>query len=132
MKCSKCGKIINNDNATFCPVCGNILNKNTHQQKNIKSFSICPNCGKQYLYEMNHCNECGYKTEDYTKEMQDLEEAIYSKKSNPPKLQPHCPKCGSTSIATINRGYSILTGFLGSGKPVNVCQQCGYKWNPGK
>lgn len=39
-----------------------------------------------------------------------------------------CPKCGSPSISTINRGYSIVTGFIGSGKPVNVCQRCGHKW----
>lgn len=43
-----------------------------------------------------------------------------------------CPKCGSTSIATINRGYSIIWGLLGSGSPVNVCQACGYKFKPGK
>lgn len=43
-----------------------------------------------------------------------------------------CPKCGSTSIATVNRGYSIITGFLGSGKAVNVCQMCGHKWKPGR
>lgn len=49
-----------------------------------------------------------------------------------PSNVPHCPKCGSTSIATTNRGYSFFTGFLGSGKPVNVCQKCGYKWKPGK
>lgn len=42
-----------------------------------------------------------------------------------------CPKCGSTSIATTNRGYSLLTGFIGSGKPMNVCQKCGHKWKPG-
>ncbi|HAU85010.1 MAG TPA: hypothetical protein DCW90_05775 [Lachnospiraceae bacterium] len=42
-----------------------------------------------------------------------------------------CPKCGSTSIATINRGYSFITGFYGSGEPRNVCQKCGYKWKPG-
>lgn len=39
-----------------------------------------------------------------------------------------CPKCGSPSISTINRGYSIVTGFVGSGKPVNVCQRCGHRW----
>lgn len=43
-----------------------------------------------------------------------------------------CPKCGSEQIATINRGYSIWTGLLGSGKPMNVCQKCGYKFAPGK
>ena len=48
----------------------------------------------------------------------------------PPQVR--CPKCGSTSITTINRGFSIWTGFLGSGKPVNVCQACGHKFIPGK
>lgn len=43
-----------------------------------------------------------------------------------------CPKCGSSSIATINRGYSLMWGFLGSGSPRNVCQKCGHKFIPGK
>ncbi len=46
--------------------------------------------------------------------------------------QVSCPKCGSTQISTINRGYSLLWGFLGSGSPMNVCQQCGYKFKPGR
>lgn len=46
-------------------------------------------------------------------------------------LVPCCPKCGSTSIATVNRGFSIVWGFLGSGNPVNVCQACGNKFKPG-
>lgn len=41
-----------------------------------------------------------------------------------------CPKCGSTAIQTVNRGYSFLTGFIGSSSPRNVCQKCGYKWKP--
>ena len=44
---------------------------------------------------------------------------------------PTCPRCGSHSIATINRGYSIVSGFVGSGKPINVCQICGHKWKIG-
>ena len=47
-------------------------------------------------------------------------------------VAPCCPKCGSTSIATVNRGYSLMWGFIGSGKPMNVCQKCGYKFAPGK
>ena len=43
-----------------------------------------------------------------------------------------CPKCGSASIATVNRGYSLIWGFIGSGQPVNVCQSCGHKFKPGK
>lgn len=41
-----------------------------------------------------------------------------------------CPKCGSTAISTVNRGFSIVTGFIGSGSPRNVCQKCGHKWKP--
>lgn len=46
------------------------------------------------------------------------------------KDDPRCPKCGSTSITTGQRGYSLLTGFFGSGKTVNRCAKCGYKWKP--
>lgn len=42
-----------------------------------------------------------------------------------------CPKCNSTNISTINRGFSIITGPFGAGDPRNVCQMCGYKWKPG-
>ena len=41
-----------------------------------------------------------------------------------------CPKCGCTDIGVANRGYSLLTGFIGSGKSMNVCKKCGYKWKP--
>lgn len=44
----------------------------------------------------------------------------------------YCPMCGCTNIATVNRGYSAFWGFLGSGKPMNICQKCGYKFAPGK
>lgn len=53
-----------------------------------------------------------------------------SKKIEEDKDVIHCPRCKSTSIQTINRGYSFWTGFLGSGSPRNVCQKCGYKWKP--
>ena len=44
---------------------------------------------------------------------------------------PCCPCCGSTSITTMARGYSVWSGFVGSGDPVNVCQACGHKFKPG-
>lgn len=44
--------------------------------------------------------------------------------------RPRCPKCKSIHITTINRGFSLVTGFIGSGSPRNVCQVCGYKWKP--
>lgn len=42
----------------------------------------------------------------------------------------YCPKCKSTQISTGSRGYSMVTGFIGSGKTVNRCARCGHKWTP--
>lgn len=44
--------------------------------------------------------------------------------------QVKCPKCNCTDIGVVNRGYSIMWGFVGSGKSMNVCKKCGYKWKP--
>lgn len=44
--------------------------------------------------------------------------------------QVRCPKCGSTNVATGQRGYSMFWGFLGSGSTVNRCGKCGHKWKP--
>ena len=35
------------------------------------------------------------------------------------KNQVCCPKCGSSNITTGQRGYSLLTGFIGAGNTVN-------------
>mgnify|MGYP001041193622 FL=1 len=48
------------------------------------------------------------------------------------KILNNIPKCNSTNVTTGQRGYSFLTGFLGSNKTVNRCGNCGYKWEPGK
>lgn len=60
----------------------------------------------------------------------DADEIAIFADTRKPKI-PCCPKCGSTSIATVNRGYSVIWGFLGSGTPMNVCQACGHKFKPG-
>lgn len=41
-----------------------------------------------------------------------------------------CPRCGSTAITTGQRGFTLTTGFLGSGKTMNRCGKCGHKWKP--
>lgn len=41
-----------------------------------------------------------------------------------------CPRCGSTAITTGQRGFGLLTGFLGSNKTVNRCGKCGHSWEP--
>lgn len=66
-----------------------------------------------------------------------VEDALSSKKILQKREQEEanivrCPKCKATTIATVNRGYSFLGGWLGSGNPINVCQKCGYRFKPGK
>lgn len=48
-----------------------------------------------------------------------------------PSKTVHCPKCGSTSVTTQERGYNLMWGMLGSTKKKNLCQRCGYTWWPG-
>ena len=35
-----------------------------------------------------------------------------------------CPRCGCNEFTLLSRGYSILTGFLGSGNVKRVCNRC--------
>ena len=43
-----------------------------------------------------------------------------------------CPQCGSTQYHAGARGFSLVTGFIGSGKTVLTCLQCGHRWKPGR
>jgi len=40
----------------------------------------------------------------------------------------HCPKCGSTQIQLMKRGWKVTTGFLGSSKNERVCMNCKHKF----
>lgn len=43
-----------------------------------------------------------------------------------------CPKCGSLEYNAGAKGFSVVTGFIGSGKTVITCLRCGNRWKPGK
>jgi hypothetical protein len=52
------------------------------------------------------------------------------------KSQPNhtvrCPKCLSSQIHAEKRGWSLLSGLIGSGKIVITCLGCGQKFKPGR
>ena len=77
------------------------------------------------IYEAKHLYEIINDTKEVPNEFK-CDVKMPTLLSNTPK----CPKCGSTSITAGQRGYSLLTGFIGSSKTVNRCTNCGYKWNP--
>ena len=41
-----------------------------------------------------------------------------------PSKQIRCPRCFGTEYTLLNKGYSIFTGFLGSGRVKRVCNYC--------
>ncbi|MDE7360014.1 MAG: hypothetical protein K2N39_11430, partial [Lachnospiraceae bacterium] len=69
---------------------------------------------------------------EYNLKMSQFKAQLQQQKSNAPQSGStvHCPRCGSTNITAGQRGYSLLTGFVGSGSTVNRCANCGHKWKP--
>ena len=41
-----------------------------------------------------------------------------------------CPRCHSTEVRIGQRGYNVVSGFVGSSKTTNRCGKCGYTWSP--
>lgn len=143
IQCPECGKEIS-DKSDKCIHCGYPLQD--------KSKNICVINGKEYDLSFLLDDSTEYKdklimfsqlTDCYIIAAMDEIKKISETKIIPSFLnittkaqikeennKPHCPKCGSSAITTVNRGFSIVAGFIGSGSPRNVCQKCGHKWKP--
>ena len=67
---------------------------------------------------------------EYQLKLSQFKTQVEQQKSSDNSNKVSCPKCGCTDIGITNRGYSIIWGFIGSGKSMNVCKKCGYKWKP--
>lgn len=130
--CPRCDYVVMNDNEKYCPNCIHKAELQIIDDEDLKA-----------LYEIAYKKQeaSGIKpnnTYDPTQFEQERAERLarerldskYGSQQHPNTVR--CPKCGSYSVATTNRGYSLLTGFIGSSSPRNVCQKCGHKWKPGK
>ncbi len=151
IKCPECGKEVS-DKAPQCIHCGYPLDT-IIESSNVIQNGFCNIDGT--VYDLRKITETSNKDDAILQIMKisgisqwnannllniiknsGIPETYTSVFFEKPKGSVHnqvatCPKCGSTSIATVNRGFSLLTGFIGSGKPMNVCQMCGYKFKPG-
>lgn len=143
IKCPECGKEVS-DQSSQCIHCGYPLNqkKNTQCIINGQTYNLSFVLDEKYslpykvrdFIQITHC-EISEAREIIEKIIakNEIPKTLYIKsKSQSESNKPRCPKCGSTNIATGQRGYSLLTGFLGSNKTVNRCANCGYSWKPGK
>lgn len=146
--CPKCGKLYQfaTSKRPICEYCNTIVKQCGESNKESIKNGVELEKNEYEKYEISLAKKYGnnmFSEDAYNHRMDELRKwrEEYDRKeqirqstqtTKPTSSQVTCPKCGSTSIATTNRGYSFFTGFLGSGKPVNVCQKCGYKWKPGK
>ena len=137
IKCIECGNEIS-DQSEACPQCGCPTKLSLAALEELQDNRINKNILKDYLDNSKVAHAISYVTEvtgcdpdeawKYVKEYKDKK--YVPKKKPEPDNRVKCPKCGCPDIGIVNRGYSFWTGFLGSGKPVNVCKKCGYKWTP--
>lgn len=146
--CPRCGKGWNyaENNQHICKNCHyepmiktefsdeDYENASTSSPKAFRQFKI--NLREKYTINSDVFDSDLYNTliaEEY-KASKKLKKMKKEKRKNfeANKNKLHCPKCNSTNVTTGQRGYSFLTGFLGSNKTVNRCGNCGYKWEPGK
>lgn len=125
---------LNND---ICPFCGHKLIDTMLTRDDFKAISKASNYNRDLLLamiELRKKDVIEFETkmqpfrqrqEEHKKEMERKTEERVAERD-----RVHCPKCGSSNIQSTNRGFSIVTGFIGSGSPRNVCQKCGFKWKP--
>ena len=137
--CPKCGSYLlsSNEKKTTCNMCTEtmIITNFTDDdyataQKAEKLPEFLQRIRERYVINSPEFDEKLYNEvidKEYMENMRvDALMESLSKKNNVLK----CPKCGSTAITTGQRGFSLISGFWGSGKTMNRCGKCGYKWKP--
>lgn len=131
--CTECGKEFS-DKAEACPFCGcptteslegdnKYIELMREKGRELTAFVVEKDKNISYLEALKYMDTLISTNLDAKKADEEHENHV--------KTIIKCPNCGSANIATTNKGYSLITGFIGSGKPMNVCQKCGHKWKPG-
>ena len=131
IKCPECGKEIS-DKAKACIHCGFPINQAPYIHEMINGVDVDLSfltdqtmsqvTKMQKVKEISGCDIKAAKTIVLK----------YCPSSPKEEEKVRCPKCGCSDIGVANRGYSVVWGFIGSGKSMNVCKKCGYKWEPKK
>lgn len=128
--CKKCGKRIEYKKQDFlnnfiCRECGS-TSGTLNDSDNYLSI-ICTNCrADNIILEKRYVEIRKTHNDNNTKR----EEQVVLNKTKVIEKPVCCPRCKSVQIQATNRGYSLLTGFIGANKTVNHCLKCGYSWKP--
>lgn len=142
MFCTKCGTKINDD-SRFCVNCGNKINYSVQTTNNnvITKEQMEMQIQMQQLKMQQQ--QLNIQAEQLRIQQQQFNSMI------------KCPKCGSTSISSNNKGYGVVKGGLGAlalgtmtgglgavvglgagnigrKKVICTCMNCGHKFKAGK
>ncbi len=155
--CPECGKQIS-DRASTCIHCGCPFEKDTNVSKKIVRYgkpersskteqlfkSVFPNAGWEALYSGQQYIVIDGVTENFARDaimrlmdsgiQLEIEDSMTSiaYASVRDRNYVACPNCGSIEYEAGARGYSLVTGFIGSSKTMLTCVHCGHRWKPGK
>lgn len=149
INCPECGKEIS-DKSETCIHCGYLLseknicyingtqydlsfvfeykyNERTIPMVNLMELTGCT--GEAATKAINEMFKTGEIPKTLTLEKRQSKQQPQVSRTNESKLT--CPRCGLTDITEGTRGFTLTTGFLGSGNFRYVCKNCGNKWKPG-
>lgn len=134
--CEKCGTEYKYEvakNFECCPVCGSSLSD--HMESHDRGSGQGGEKKTYYYYDSGTLTSTLYSHRKplYTFQAIDVEDAKQQLKEvcpnspllkTTPSKQIRCPRCMGTEYTLLNKGYSIFTGFLGSGRVKRVCNYC--------
>ena len=133
VKCDKCGEIgLCNDTGSLIDKInncnGNLIKVNITEDEFDTLCDISDN--NDFLQAMIDLKEKDII--EYNLKMSQFKAQLQQQKTSTSQKAStvRCPRCGSTNITAGQRGYSLLTGIVGSGSTVNRCASCGHKWKP--
>lgn len=110
--CQKCGYVDLSGIENECPFCEKetLETEETYDElkKTVDNLSEI----KEYIRQLYV-----YFSNDFDESLQITREEIFPD-------EVICPKCGSRQIQITQRGWTLATGFIGSGKTERVCVNC--------
>lgn len=147
--CESCGTIFKEEllgNATVCPVCGANLDDGQEKKDEHSDwvtwwyYGFKDDNGKSTLLsdkqiDLTKRGDIYFLIKEFKAPPRDANGSEKAKEIlrtyipdafSPAQEQPviRCPYCFSTEYTLLNRGYSLFTGFIGSGKIKRVCNRC--------
>ena len=132
--------LANRTDPDMCPVCGKSLlgeNSSGHIESPDNNSGQDIEKKTYYYYDDDRATLVPVKFDNRTPlytfkatDMKDAERQLKEVCPNSPLLKStpskviRCPRCFSTEYTLMNKGYSLFTGFLGSGRVKRVCNYC--------